>query len=224
MLVDDLTEARRRERELGVKEATIREVHHRVKNNLQTIASLLRMQARRSSSDEVRRGLSEAVERAAAMATVHDMLAHSAEECVDFAEVARRVVGLGAQQRGRRRPALRRPRLRRHRAHRRRPGDVARAGAHGAGPQLPGARLRARRTGARSPWTSRATPKASWSSSATTAGACPPDFDPATTKGLGLSIVRTLVEEDLGGTLSLTGGEGAGIAIRVPLGADGEST
>ena len=94
MLVDDLTEARRRERELGVKEATIREVHHRVKNNLQTIASLLRMQARRSSSDEVRRGLSEAVERAASMATVHDMLAHSAEECVDFAEVARRVVGL----------------------------------------------------------------------------------------------------------------------------------
>ena len=94
VLVEDLTEARRRERELGVKEATIREVHHRVKNNLQTIASLLRMQARRSGSEEVRRGLSEAVERAASMATVHDMLAHSAEECVDFAEVARRVVGL----------------------------------------------------------------------------------------------------------------------------------
>jgi two-component sensor histidine kinase len=52
----------------------------------------------------------------------------------------------------------------------------------------------------------------------------PADFDPATTKGLGLSIVRTLVEEDLGGTLSLTGGEGAGIAIRVPLRGDGEST
>ena len=94
VLVEDLTEARRRQRELGVKEATIREVHHRVKNNLQTIASLLRLQARRSGSDEVRRALAEAVERAAAMATVHDMLAHSEEECVDFAEVARRVVGL----------------------------------------------------------------------------------------------------------------------------------
>jgi two-component sensor histidine kinase len=51
----------------------------------------------------------------------------------------------------------------------------------------------------------------------------PADFDPATSKGLGLSIVRSLVEEDLGGTLSLTSGEGAGIAIRVPLGKGGDS-
>ena len=51
VLVEDVTEARRREQELKVKDATIREVHHRVKNNLQTIASLLRIQARRSDSD-----------------------------------------------------------------------------------------------------------------------------------------------------------------------------
>ena len=50
VLVEDVTEARRREQELKVKEATIREVHHRVKNNLQTIASLLRIQARRVRS------------------------------------------------------------------------------------------------------------------------------------------------------------------------------
>ena len=53
VLVEDMTEACRREAEIKVKEATIREVHHRVKNNLQTIASLLRIQARRSDSDEV---------------------------------------------------------------------------------------------------------------------------------------------------------------------------
>jgi len=94
VLVEDLTEARRRERELGIKEATIREVHHRVKNNLQTIASLLRMQARRSDNDEVRRALTEATERAASMATVHDLLAHSDHEKVDFAEATRRVVDL----------------------------------------------------------------------------------------------------------------------------------
>ncbi len=94
VLVEDLTEERRRERELDVKEATIREVHHRVKNNLQTIASLLRMQARRSDSAEVRRALTEATERAASMATVHDLLAHSTNECVDFSEVAGRVVAL----------------------------------------------------------------------------------------------------------------------------------
>ena len=94
MLVEDLTEARRRERELDVKEATIREVHHRVKNNLQTIASLLRMQARRSDDEEVRRALGEATARTASMAAVHDLLAHSDHECVDFVAVARRVVEL----------------------------------------------------------------------------------------------------------------------------------
>ena len=52
VLVQDITEARSRDAELKVKEATIREVHHRVKNNLQTIASLLRIQARRTGSDE----------------------------------------------------------------------------------------------------------------------------------------------------------------------------
>ena len=41
------TELRRRERELLTKDATIREIHHRVKNNLQTVAALLRLQARR---------------------------------------------------------------------------------------------------------------------------------------------------------------------------------
>ena len=72
--VEDITEARRREQELKVKEATIREVHHRVKNNLQTIASLLRIQARRSGSPEASRALSEAVERVCSMAVVHEML------------------------------------------------------------------------------------------------------------------------------------------------------
>lgn len=92
VLVEDLTEARRREREIEIKEATIREVHHRVKNNLQTIASLLRLQARRSDNAEVRRALTEATERAASMAAVHDLLARSDHERVDFAEAARRVV------------------------------------------------------------------------------------------------------------------------------------
>ena len=61
--------------EIKVKEATIREVHHRVKNNLQTIASLLRIQGRRAESDEVRRALAEAMERVSSMAVVHELLA-----------------------------------------------------------------------------------------------------------------------------------------------------
>ena len=51
VLCRDVTELRRQERELITKDATIREIHHRVKNNLQTVASLLRIQARRSDSD-----------------------------------------------------------------------------------------------------------------------------------------------------------------------------
>lgn len=88
VLVEDVTEARRREAELKVKEATIREVHHRVKNNLQTIASLLRIQARRADTDEARRALSEAMERVGSMAVVHEMLAGSTEERIDFCEAA----------------------------------------------------------------------------------------------------------------------------------------
>ncbi len=94
VLVEDLTEAHRREQEIKVKDATIREVHHRVKNNLQTIASLLRIQARRSDSPEVRRALAEATERVGAMAVVHDLLAGSDEERVDFSQVATTVVDL----------------------------------------------------------------------------------------------------------------------------------
>ena len=45
VLCRDVTELRHQERELITKDATIREIHHRVKNNLQTVASLLRIQA-----------------------------------------------------------------------------------------------------------------------------------------------------------------------------------
>ena len=48
VLVRDVTEVKRRDRALLSKDATIREIHHRVKNNLQTVAALLRLQARRT--------------------------------------------------------------------------------------------------------------------------------------------------------------------------------
>ena len=97
VLVEDVTDVVRREQELRVKEATIREVHHRVKNNLQTIASLLRIQARRTTSDEASRALAEAVERVSSMAVVHEMLAASTEESVDFSVAARTVVDMVRQ-------------------------------------------------------------------------------------------------------------------------------
>ena len=56
MLCRDVSDLRSKERELVTKDATIREIHHRVKNNLQTVAALLRMQARRIESAEAKSG------------------------------------------------------------------------------------------------------------------------------------------------------------------------
>src|SRR5690625_183900 len=84
LLVRDVSELRRRERELMTKDATIREIHHRVKNNLQTVAALLRLQARRSTSTEVRTALDEAMRRVATIATVHEALSQTIDETVNF--------------------------------------------------------------------------------------------------------------------------------------------
>jgi two-component sensor histidine kinase len=92
VLLRDVSELRRRESALLTKDATIREIHHRVKNNLQTVAALLRLQARRSDSEEVREALEEAQRRVAAIATVHETLAHEPGSSVDFDEVADRLI------------------------------------------------------------------------------------------------------------------------------------
>ena len=56
ILLRDTTDLRRKERALLSKDATIREIHHRVKNNLQTVAALLRLQSRRSVDPAVQIG------------------------------------------------------------------------------------------------------------------------------------------------------------------------
>jgi two-component system, sensor histidine kinase PdtaS len=219
VLVEDLTEARRRERELTVKEATIREVHHRVKNNLQTIASLLRMQARRSDSDEVRRALAEATARTASMAAVHDLLAHSDHERVDFIAVARRVVelvrsGAVGDEAG---------------VTVRVSGSTGEIGAstatslalaltelvhnaleHAFEPGATGTvTVDARRDGATLTLAVRDDGRG-----------LAPGTDLMSSRGLGFSIVRTLVEEDLRGTLATSNEGGTGITISVPLQPD----
>lgn len=74
LLLRDTTDVRRRERALLSKDATIREIHHRVKNNLQTVAALLRLQSRRSQDPGVREALADAQVRVAAIAVVHEAL------------------------------------------------------------------------------------------------------------------------------------------------------
>jgi len=93
LLNRDITELRRRDRMLVIKDATIREIHHRVKNNLQTVASLLRLQARRGSP-EARAELEESVRRIASIALVHETLSLEGTERVEFDIVAQRVLDM----------------------------------------------------------------------------------------------------------------------------------
>jgi two-component sensor histidine kinase len=97
ILCRDVTEMRHQERELITKDATIREIHHRVKNNLQTVASLLRIQARRTHSDVARDALGQAMRRVAAIAVVHDTLSEGLSQNVDFDAVFDRVLLLVAE-------------------------------------------------------------------------------------------------------------------------------
>lgn len=90
-LARDVSEVRRRERAISVKDATIREIHHRVKNNLQTIASLLRLQGRRVSSEEARSALRESELRIGSIALVHETLSEHSSDVTDFGDVARRI-------------------------------------------------------------------------------------------------------------------------------------
>lgn len=92
ILLRDVTELRLRERELVSKEATIREIHHRVKNNLQTVAALLRLQSRRSDLPEAREALAEAERRVGSIALVHETLSRSLDDVVDFDEIADRLL------------------------------------------------------------------------------------------------------------------------------------
>jgi len=87
VLLRDVSDVRRRDRELLSKDATIREVHHRVKNNLQTIGSLLRLQGRRLPPGEGRQALAEAERRIRSIALVHEILSREAGEQVPFDQI-----------------------------------------------------------------------------------------------------------------------------------------
>jgi two-component sensor histidine kinase len=92
VLIRDVTEVKRRDRALLSKDATIREIHHRVKNNLQTVAALLRLQARRTNNTEGREALMESVRRVSSIAQVHDALSMSVDEEVNLDEVIDRIL------------------------------------------------------------------------------------------------------------------------------------
>jgi two-component sensor histidine kinase/PAS domain-containing protein len=92
IVIHDITGERQREQELRIKSAMIQEIHHRVKNNLQTIAALLRLQARRSGSPEVAEILRQTINRILSIAVVHEFLAYDEESIVNLKELAQRII------------------------------------------------------------------------------------------------------------------------------------
>ena len=198
VLVRDVTDVRRRDRALMTKDATIREIHHRVKNNLQTVAALLRLQARRMTEPAARAALEESVRRVASIAVVHETLAGSREDVVEVDDVLDQVLPMlgDVTSVG---PAARITRVGKfgelpaaaatplvmavtellhnaaeHAFHDGEPGTIVLA-AERDGDDLV---VRVRDDGR----------------------GLPPGFDPAASTGLGLQIVRTLVTSELHGT------------------------
>ena len=92
VLMRDISELRRRDRILMSKDATIAEIHHRVKNNLQTVSSLLRLQGRRVTAEEARDAIEESVRRIRAIAIVHEILSRDANSDVPFVEIVMSLV------------------------------------------------------------------------------------------------------------------------------------
>lgn len=215
LVLRDTTELRRRERQLVTKDATIREIHHRVKNNLQTVAALLRLQARRIQSEEGVLALQHAMSRVQAIAVVHEILSRTFDGRVEFDDVVDRLlrhVGEVAASRGQ--VAARREGSF---------GEVAAAAAtslslvmtelcqnaieHGFSSGSGEVVVRPIRTGS------------SLRIEVTDNGhGLPEDFDPTSTSSLGLSIVATLVS-DLHGRFELGAnpdGPGARAVVEVP--------
>ena len=220
VLVRDVTELRRRERELLTKEATIREIHHRVKNNLQTVAALLRLQARRMSAPEARAALQEAVRRVGSIAIVHETLSHAPEEIVDFDDIADRVAMMAGEVSS---PEVRvTPKITGQFGML--PATVAtplamvltellqNALQHGFG----SSRSSVTDAGIIEVVAARAPELLTVTVTDSGAG-LPPGFDLENTKSLGLQIVRTLVEGELGGQISLQPRTGGGTVAVVDL-------
>ena len=198
VLVRDVTDLRRQEKALLTKDSTIREIHHRVKNNLQTVAALLRLQARRIDEPAGQAALADAVRRVGAIAVVHETLSQQEGEDADFDEVADRVVVLT-------RELAVDTRVERKGTAGLLPTEVvtplamviaellSNAVQHGlaGSTEKREVTLHLKRHGRR--LTVEVIDNGS---------GLPPNFDPASGSGLGLKIVKTLVTEELSGAVS----------------------
>ncbi|MEX2552756.1 MAG: sensor histidine kinase [Actinomycetota bacterium] len=212
LLVRDVTQLRYRERQLQRQEAVVREVHHRVKNNLQTIASLLRIQARRLPS-EAKRELEEATRRIAAIALVHETLSRESGQHVDFGTVAGRLVEMVSQ-------ALIDPDRKVEIEVKGDPGklhsDLATPLAVVLVELIQNSVEHAfKHSGGCVEVSMERSPQRLRMTVHDDGAGLPQDFRPTST-GLGLQIVRELVETELGGVLTMESDQGTKVVVDVP--------
>ena len=223
VVLRDISELRRRDLMLLSKDATIREIHHRVKNNLQTISALLRLQGRRLSSPEAKAAVEESVRRIRSIALVHETLSTATGDDVLFNDIVRRLVRMVEE-------GLVSPE---------RPVRFTVVGDGGVVPSDVATPLSVVLTELLQNVVDHAFPAALDVDDAsvvvelanlgprldvivTDDGVGLPDgFDIDSTTGLGLSIVRTLVTTELGGTIGYSAGSGSagrrGTVVRVSV-------
>ncbi|WDU82161.1 sensor histidine kinase [Caloramator sp. Dgby_cultured_2] len=91
MLIRDITEVKEKEKELILKSVAIREIHHRVKNNLQTIASLLRLQSRRIQDENAKKSFNESINRILSISVTHEILAQNGVDEVDIKTIISKI-------------------------------------------------------------------------------------------------------------------------------------
>jgi two-component sensor histidine kinase len=180
-----------------------------VKNNLQTVAALLRLQARRLTAPEARSALEEAVRRVGSIAIVHETLSHAPEEIVEFDDIATRVAMMAGELSAAEARVI--PSLR---------GTFGRLPAATATPLalvLTELMQNALQHGLSRPGSDTVTGTLVVTSAADNGSGLPPGFDLENTTSLGLQIVRTLVVGELGGSLDIGARDGGGTIVSVVL-------
>ncbi len=226
VLLRDVSDLRRRDRLLLSKDAAIREVHHRVKNNLQTISSLLRIQARRVAAGEARHALEESERRVRSIALVHEILSRDTTDEVDFNDILPSLVRMAEDMGSSERPVRISYR-----------GEAGRLQASVATPLavvlnelLQNAAEHARPSGTDDPGGGSGEPVVLHVEVnlhrhdlelrvvvRDDGVGFPPGFAIAQTTTLGLSIVRDLVESQLGGTIAVRSDGGAVVELSIPV-------
>ena len=220
VIMTDVTELKKKEKELLIKSAVIQEIHHRVKNNLQTIASLLRLQARRTTSLEVKAALRESVNRISSISVVHEFLSQQDAEFIDVAEVAKNILELVIQN------MLE-------------PDFELQTSFNGETVILPSEQASSlalvineliqnsiehgfigRREGLIGVEIS-TLPDYYKIEIYDNGVGIPPDFNPQASNSLGLQIVRTLIESDVGGSFNLYNDKGTHACIIIPRKVEG---